>query len=328
MVNRRLLNWGVFLLAAGGVMLAANAGILDPGLAAQALTLWPILFVAWGLRLLLRRTALATPSGALAAAIPGLLLGGLVVAAPSATPACRFAEPPTYAQHQGTFAGPASAELNLSCGDIDIATTGGADWKVETGESAGTTPILESDGHRLRLATVNQRFVATWPGANARWSGDAFRVTLPTANPIDLQATVNAGRARFDLANARLGRVNLDVNASSLEMDLSTATLDRLVMDVNASSATIRLPGAASFTGDISINAAKVSICAPPELGLRVRATTVLGSSHLNGLIKTNGTGTSSGWETPNYASAAYRADVTIDTNVGSVDINPEGGCK
>jgi hypothetical protein len=328
MVNRRLLNWGVFLLAAGGVMLAATAGILDPGLVAQALALWPLLFIAWGLRLLLRRTRIATPTGALAAALPGLLLGGLVVAVPTVTPSCRIGQPPTYAQHDGTFDGSASAEISLSCGDLDIATTNGTGWRVEAGETGGTAPILESDGHRLRLATANQHLPVTWSSNTAGWSGDAFRVTLPTANPIDLQADVNAGRARLNLADARLGRVNLDINASSLDLDLSSATLDRLVMDVNASSATIRLPRAADFNGDISVNAARVSICVPPELGLRVQATTVLGSTHLNGMVRANGTGRSTVWETPNYASAGYTAAMNIETNVGSVDINPVGGCK
>lgn len=330
MVNRRLLNWGVFLLAAGGVMLAAYAGVLDRGFVAQALGLWPLLVIAIGIRILTRHTRVAAATGAMAAALPGLMLGGLVVAAPTVAPSCRVSPPAAYDAREGTFDGAATTEIRLSCGEVDVTTTFGNGWRAEIGRTDGAAPVLASDGHRLSIATADSRLgwangAWTWGRTNAAWTGDALRLVLPTANPVDVTGELNASRGRFDLAGARLGRVDLDVNASSLEMDLTRAAeLQRLRLDINASSATVRLPAAASFSGDLTVNAAKLSVCVPDGLGLRLRTTTVLGATHVNGLVKSAG----GGWATPGHASATYQADVTIDTNVGSVDINPNGGCK
>ena len=33
-------------------------------------------------------------------------------------------------------------------------------------------------------------------------------------------------------------------------------------------------------------------------------------------------------WQSPNYASATHRADLTVNVNLGNVEINPIGGCK
>ena len=148
-------------------------------------------------------------------------------------------------------------------------------------------------------------------------------VTLPTNSTLDLDVEVNAGRGRLDLAGARLGDVRLDANAGALNVNLTGATLVRLSMEVNAAKASVRLPATGDFEADFEVNAADMSVCAPPELGLRISQDVVLGSTTYSGLVR-NG----DGWETPGYSTATSHADVTISVNVGSVDVNPEGGCK
>jgi hypothetical protein len=318
MVNRGMLSWGVFLLSAGGVMLLAQAGILDRGLVGQALGLWPLLLVAIGAKLLLRRTQLALPSAVVAAVIPGLLLGGLVVAVPNVTPACKISQPESVETRQGTFGGTASAELSVSCGELTVTTVPGSEWLVRTGRTNGPAPVLDASGQRLHLAS-NARTAL----ASSSWGGDDFDVQLPTANPIDLSAEVNAGRGQFDLAGAHLGRVQVDINAGEATVDLTGATLTRLSMDINAAGATVRLPSGSDFTSDLTVNAGRLIVCAPAELGVRLHQKVILGSSLTNGLVRMNGFR-----ETPNYALATSHADLTIAVNLGSVDINPEGGCK
>jgi hypothetical protein len=80
---------------------------------------------------------------------------------------------------------------------------------------------------------------------------------------------------------------------------------------------------AASFQGDLETNAGSLSLCAPDQLGLRVRSNATLGSISLGGLVQRNGA-----WETPGYDTAPFKADLAIDASVGSVTINPVGGCK
>jgi len=318
MLNRRLLYVGVFLVAAGAAMLIVQGRAVDDELVTQALRFWPIVVIGLGIGLLLRGTRFGVAGGMLAAALPGLLFGGLVTASSDLVPACRIAEPASYATQQGTFGGPASVDLRLDCGDITVTMGPGTGWHVQTGDHAGAAPVVDSSTDRLSVWSADQRH-----RFGSHWGGDAFVVTLPTNRPLDLDVEVNAGRGRLDLAGAQLGDVRLDANAGDLNVNLTGATLVRLSMEVNAAKASVRLPATGDFEADFMVNAADMSVYAPPELGLSISQDVVLGSTTYSGLVR-NG----NGWETPGYSTATSHADVTISVNVGSVDINPEGGCK
>ena len=316
-VNRRFLYWGVFLVAAGAVTLIAQGDVVSNDVVAQALRLWPVAIIAIGAGLLLRRTRFGLAGGLLAAAMPGLLLGGLIVAVPRFVPGCGGVGPATFDTRQGTFAGAASVDLTLACGDVTVTAVPGTGWQLQSGNAGGPTPAVEVAADRLSVAsTGGRRSFGFTPG------GDVWRLALPAASTLDLTAEVSAGRGRFDLAGAQLGNVRLDVNAAQASVDLGDATIARLSMRVNAASASLRLP-AQDFGADLSVSAGALKVCAPSELGLRIRSTSVLASTHYNGLISNGDV-----WESPGYSMANHHADVTITANVGSVDINPLGGCQ
>ena len=71
------------------------------------------------------------------------------------------------------------------------------------------------------------------------------------------------------------------------------------------------------------MSAGAAQVCAPEGMGLRVRTQSALASITTPGLVRVG-----DAWESPDYATAAHHADVTVAVNVGSVDVNPEGGCK
>src|SRR5260370_39652726 len=81
-VNRRFLYAGVFLVALGGVLVAADQGIIDTATLSDALRWWPVALIAVGVGIAVRRTQLSLASGMLAAALPGLVLGGAFAVAP------------------------------------------------------------------------------------------------------------------------------------------------------------------------------------------------------------------------------------------------------
>ncbi len=114
--NRTFLYVGVFLVALGSVLVAANLGAFDTIAVVDALRLWPVVLIAIGLGIALRRTGLSLPTGMLAAALPGLVLGGALAAAPRHVPVCdawhRFA---TYAVEHASHRG----DLDLY---VDLAT--------------------------------------------------------------------------------------------------------------------------------------------------------------------------------------------------------------
>src|SRR3972149_7171326 len=77
-INRGLLNWGVFLLARGGVPLAVQQGWASSGIVGALWRLWPLILVGIGLGLILRWTPIAWLGGALVAGTFGLIFGALL----------------------------------------------------------------------------------------------------------------------------------------------------------------------------------------------------------------------------------------------------------
>lgn len=321
MVNRKLLYWGVFLVVLGGVLLAGQSPNLDVDLVAQALRLWPIVIIALGVGLLVRRTAFALPGGLVAAAMPGLLLGGIVVAAPTMAHACNIAESADTVTRQGDFSGHATVDLRLDCGDLAVTTAPGTRWEIQTASGTGVAPDIDASPTSLAIASVTLDGRHRFPWREP-FISETYAIRLPTGTSLDLSAEVNAGRGRLDLAGARLGNLDLQVNAGELRVDLSGATLEALSFEANAASASVLLP-AGEFRATFDVNGADLNICAPLDLGIRLRDDVVLGSRHYPGLIRSG-----AGWETPGYLTAPNHADVTVSVNVGSVSLNPEGGCK
>src|SRR5215210_7223887 len=103
-INRRFLYAGVFLVAIGAVLVAADLGDVDTGGRAELLRLWPLALVAVGAAVVLRHTPVSLSSGLLAAAVPGLVLGGALSLAPRTVGDCGTrGEPARVTTRQGTF---------------------------------------------------------------------------------------------------------------------------------------------------------------------------------------------------------------------------------
>jgi hypothetical protein len=320
-LRRGRLYSGVFLIAVGAVAVLDAAGVLDtPAVGRALVVLWPLALIAVGLWLAVRRTPAALPAGLLAAMLPGLALGGTVVSAPRFADGCTGLRPVASAadSHAGTLASAATVDLTLDCGRLDVTTQLGSDWRLDARED-GTVPrtLVQADATRLTADTGSHTHAGLHAGA-VDWS-----VVLPTGPVVDLRAQINAGHGSLALGQAHLGALDLAVNAGDLDVDLTGATLERLAVTVNAGRAAVTLPAAASFGGTLDANAGALTVCAPDQLGLRVRSTTTLGSSTVNGLVRRG-----DAWETPDYATAPYQADLSVRTSIGSVAVNPQGGCK
>ncbi len=218
----------------------------------------------------------------------------------------------------GTFAGAATVDLHLACGSVSVDTTPGAGWRVETGTGSGQNPSVEATSGRLVVASAPDRRPFTF----AR-GGDSWHVVLPTASSLDLAAEVSAGRGRLDLAGASLANLRLVANAGDLRVDMTGASVGQMSLVVNAGAAAVSLGSGQDVRADIAVTAGAVRLCAPADLGLRIRQDGVLSTQRFAGLTRSGDT-----WESPDYAMANHHADVSITANVGSVDINPVGGCQ
>ena len=320
-VRRGLLYTGVFLFAAGAVALLNATGRLDPVAVADAVaTYWPVAVIAIGVALVVRRSPAALPAGIIAAALPGVVLAGAVVAVPDVSFGCSGANPAAAQTEtrEGAFGTTADVDLSVNCGELEVTTQPGNAWRVDATDGGDRRTIVTADPERLSVTT--DRGLRRW---NVGDDGVDWAVVLPTTPATDLRAEVNAGRGTFDLAGAHLGALGLVVNAGRLDVDLTGATLSTLDVELNAGAASLTLPAGTSFEGSLDTNAGSLEMCAPAGLGLHVTATNSLGTTQANGLIKRG-----DAWETPDYATAPFTANLAIDASVGSVIINPQGGCK
>jgi hypothetical protein len=87
-IDRGLLYTGVFLVAIGAVVVAADVGAIDTAGLTDALRLWPLAVIAIGASLVLRRSRFSLQGGMLAATLPGLVLGSALAVAPTYMPDC------------------------------------------------------------------------------------------------------------------------------------------------------------------------------------------------------------------------------------------------
>jgi len=66
-------------------------------------------------------------------------------------------------------------------------------------------------------------------------------------------------------------------------------------------------------------------MCAPSGLGLRIQSSESLAASNFSGagLVRVG-----DAWQTPGYDTAVNKADFNVSTSVGTLTLNPAGGCK
>jgi hypothetical protein len=325
-INRRLLHWGLFLVTTGAVVLAITGGLVTADGVATAFRLWPVLVIAVGVGVLLRRTRLDAAGGIVLAVVPGLVLGGLLGAASlvrlpdwgELRRACVDARPASLETRQGTFTGDATVDLELAVGELTVTTQPGDGWRLQVADVPGRSPDVGVDVDGLSVESSSDH---GW-----RWfdcGGDDWRLDLPVAHRLDLATEIDAAKGTFDLAGATVGNLGLVVNAGEARVDLAEATVEDLSLRVNGGATSVTLPATGELAGDISVNAGAVRVCANEGLGLRIRSESTLASITTPGLVRVG-----DAWETPGYATAMNHADVTVAVNVGSVEINPEGGCK
>lgn len=318
-VNRKFLYWGVFLVAIGAVLVAADLNGLDETAIADWLRLWPIAVVALGLGIVLRRTRFNVAGGMLAAAVPGLVLGGAFALGPRIAVDCgAHGEPSTFITREGTFGGPARVDVTTGCGSLVVTTAPGAGWLLNAGNTENRETRVDATATSLSIDNGGR---SDWHGFGA--GRDVWRLTLPTSTIDDLSLVVNTGEGNIDLAGADLGRLDLTTNAGRTTVSLSDASVTTLSGTVNAGMLSVVLPSAADVTGSMVINAGSLRVCTPSGVGLRVHHTGVLGATSVNGRDQGG-----PDWQSPDYASAANRTDLTITANFGNVEVNPIGGCK
>jgi hypothetical protein len=314
-INRRLLNWGLFLVALGGLPLAVRFGAIPDDV--HWFDLWPLVLVGIGLGVLLQATRLAVLGGAVVAVTLGVLIGGTIATGAGVALGCAH-DGRSFPSASGSLGDRASVDLELACGELDVKAVSGQAWTVAGTSDDGQAPRVDSSTDRLSVRSRDRGGPFSFGG------GGSLAVELPASPTLDVSATINAGDARLNLVEAHLQNVSLTVNAGSVTVDLTGSAPGRLGATVNAGSLKVQLP-AGSLGGSLTVNAGSLRLCLPAGAALRIET----GGGVLGGYDFGRAGLTQSGniWSTPGFDAAASRIDFTATANAGSISLNPAEGC-
>jgi hypothetical protein len=300
----------------GGVPLAYHQGAVAASTLGDAWRFWPLIVIGIGLSLVLSRTPAFFVGGTVIAVCMGLIFGSALAIGPNV--GCGGGQSSRSISQSGAFDGSTSVELDLQCGSATIAASTDGQWHVDASNTAGNTAHVTSTSGSLSVKS------ATDSGWSFDKGNDDWQIQLPANQQIDLASTLDLGDARFNLASANLASARFSLNLGTLHVNLSGSNVGSLNVSTNLGSAYVTLDGSSDLTGRLETNLGSLVVCVPSGLGVQVTSTDSLSSSDFSraGLIRAGGS-----WQTPGFDSAAHRAVLTVKTSLGSLTLQPEGGC-
>lgn len=326
-INRKFLYGGVFLVALGAVLVSADLGTLDLAIVRDALRLWPLVVVLVGLAIVVRRSPAALPAGLLAAAIPGLALGGAIAVGPRFVVDCATPGTPTPATvRQGPFSAGQDVSLRIRCGTFAMhAASGGSGWSATLGERRGPAPEIETTGG---LLVVDSRGAIDWPRGNDG-AREAVDLAVPAGDLGAVSGAFTAADAAMDLGSTRVASLDVTATGSKVTLDLSGASIAAMAATVSFSQVGIIVPTGSDLTADLRVTGGDVRVCttsnALEPIGLRVTGRGFADHVSIRGATQTD---TDIHYQSADYATATHHADLRVNASFGSITIDPIGGCK
>jgi hypothetical protein len=324
-IDRRLLDWGVFLILLGGIPLAVSQGWIPDDV--RWWDLWPLILVGLGVSLILRWTPAAPFAGVLLAATFGILGGGILANGLNGVPVvnvgCAGSTYGTaFAGQQGELSNDrVDIVLDSRCGDVEVSTVSGTGWTLSGVSAGGKVPDVTASSGRLEIRSPDIQDLGGLFEDKSRWS-----VALPTASKAGVSATVNAGSGDLSLGGMTIDRLDATLNAGEVTIDLGEAAVDRTGLTINAGKGTLILPDG-SMTGSVTVNAGSVAMCAPPDVALRLTTNDQITASYdyaRAGLEQVS----DQVWQSPDWGTSTKRIEMSTTANAGSISLDPEGGCR
>jgi hypothetical protein len=313
-INRSLLFWGVALITAGAIALAASQGLIDTEFLAGAWRLWPLILIAIGLSIALSRTSFAWLGSLAAALVVGAAGGALIAVGPSV--ASCSGDTTTSRTASGTFDGPGTTvQLELTCGSLDLSMADGAGWRADTRVDGDRQPIQEGGPNLLSLRSGERGL----PFRNERQD---WTVELGRDVTYDFDATLNAAESAIDAGGGRFDVLHLTANAGSTRLLVPGASVPDFEAQLNAGSLTVEADQTTDLSGRIGANAGSIDLCVPDGVGLQITVQSSVAFSHNlgdSGLEQSGDTFTSA-----EFATAAHTIVLTVQGNAASFTLNPE----
>jgi hypothetical protein len=181
-----------------------------------------------------------------------------------------------------------AGRLNIQAGAASTELLNGS-----FGAEVDTSTRFEADQLQVKLRN-SPHFWAWYPGESLDWD-----IHLNGEVPLNLKIDSGASSSTLDLTNLKVVDLDIDTGASSTEVSLPA----------NAGNTHV----------DIDSGAASLNLHIPAGVAARIRVKSGIASVNVDAGRFTR---LESGlYQSADYATAVNRADITIDTGVGSVDI-------
>ncbi len=188
-------------------------------------------------------------------------------------------------------------KFNHGAGKFDLSTSDNPDVLLEGTCVGGVTQkeSLKQGQKQVELSTEGSFHWTAWPGNN-----QGLRWNLAVSPKIPLQIVFKSG-------------------ANEATLDLTRLNVTDLMVDTGASSTNIMLPEQSEMIKvKVHSGVASVKMSVPTTVAARIKVQSGLASKNID--IKRfpqNG----SFYETPGYESASRKAEISVDTGVGSFSI-------
>jgi len=287
---------GTLLLLIGVLWLLSNLGLLTPAFWDNLITLWPLLLIAFGLRLIFRRGFLALLS-------PLVLIIMIVLAL--SMPGEYYADGETGSFKRALEDSVTQARLVLDVGIVDL--------RVRASEP-GSADLLSATerlfGSRMEWSYKLDGTEAVVRGS--RDSGSFFRFSRNNFRS-------GSNRVEIYLNEAVPWSIELNTGASEASLDLTEIAVTRLNVKCGMSKVNIEL-GARADRANVEISAgfASVDLTIPHGVGVKIDTDMSLSGNNFRaaGFQRRDGV-----WLSPNYDTASKFIDIELDGGFSSFNV-------
>jgi len=192
----------------------------------------------------------------------------------------------------------ARIRLHHGAGRLEVSPAAAPGTLLSGLFAGGVEQRLNRNGGAVDLdLRAHTDVVFVWPGIH---SEEGLTWTINLARDIPLRLEVESG-------------------ASETRLNLEDLLVTDLTLKTGASSTVATLPARAGLTRvDVHSGAASVDLRLPEGVAARIRVQSGLAGIHID---PSRFPAYGNGYETPGYDTAANRAEIFVETGVGSVDI-------
>ena len=306
------LFWGLLFITLGVLILINNfSGIYWDWI--NLWKLWPVVFILWGLAIMIKSNGVKVLIAGLAGIVLGLTL----------------------------FASYKTVD-HLASGDFDIVFDNDeysdynyefTDYSEPYSDSIKTAVLHFKAGagtFTTKSDTISKLFSAHTEGIKNNYeltsnvtNNSAFLTMEMKGTKIRIGKNSIRNRVEMYLNPEPLWELNFDVGAASVNLDLTDVKVKKLKVGIGAASFKAKL-GANTDVTDVFVESgvSEVKISVPENAGCEIRTEGALNSKDIYGFTKVN----SDLYRTGNMASASSKIFIHIDSGVSSIRVDRYSG--